>query len=90
MLTLALALEQKKILQAAENVCTVWLQRHSSTKLLMKQDFLRLTFIISKQELYVAVLEEPSRCGTHVLINTVEDDLAEVLANYIAEKMEVS
>ena len=44
----------------------------------------------TKQELYVAVLEETlSLWNSRFDKATVEDDPAEVLANYIAEKMEI-
>ncbi len=89
------AMNRRKILQAAEKCFAQFGFKGTAVQKIADEAGLPKTNVLyyfkSKQELYVAVLEE-----TLLLWNsrfdraTVEDDPADVLADYIAEKIEVS
>jgi len=89
------AQNRKKILQAAEKCFAQYGFKGTAVQKIADEAALPKTNVLyyfkSKQELYVAVLEETlSLWNSHFDKATVDDDPAEVLADYIAEKMEVS
>lgn len=89
------AMNRRKILQAAEKCFAQFGFKGTAVQKIADEAGLPKTNVLyyfkSKQELYVAVLEETlSLWNSHFDRATVEDDPAEVLAAYIAEKIEVS
>jgi len=89
------AMNRRKILQAAEKCFAQFGFKGTAVQKIADEAGLPKTNVLyyfkTKQELYVAVLEETlSLWNSRFDKATVEDDPAEVLANYIAEKMEVS
>ncbi len=88
-------MNRRKILQAAEKCFAQFGFKGTAVQKIADEAGLPKTNVLyyfkTKQELYVAVLEETlSLWNSRFDKATVEDDPAEVLANYIAEKMEVS
>jgi len=89
------AISKRKILQAAEKCFAQFGFKGTAVQKIADEAGLPKTNVLyyfkSKQELYVAVLEETlSLWNSHFDRATVDDDPAEVLAAYIKEKMEVS
>lgn len=89
------AMNRRKILQAAEKCFAQYGFKGTAVQKIADEAGLPKTNVLyyfkTKQELYVAVLEETlSLWNSHFDRATVEDDPAEVLAAYIAEKIEVS
>ncbi|APE05515.1 MULTISPECIES: TetR family transcriptional regulator C-terminal domain-containing protein [Alteromonas] len=89
------AANRRKIIQAAEKCFAQFGLKGTAVQKIADEAGLPKTNVLyyfkSKQELYVAVLEETlSLWNSHFDKATVADDPADVLATYIAEKMEVS
>ena len=89
------AANRRKILQAAEKCFAQFGFKGTAVQKIADEAGLPKTNVLyyfkTKQELYVAVLEETlSLWNSHFDKATVEDDPADVLSVYIAEKMEVS
>ncbi|MDO6567452.1 TetR family transcriptional regulator C-terminal domain-containing protein [Alteromonas sp. 1_MG-2023] len=89
------ATNKRNILQAAEKCFAQFGFKGTAVQKIADEANLPKTNVLyyfkTKQELYVAVLEETlSLWNSHFDRATVDDDPAEVLAAYITEKMEVS
>jgi TetR/AcrR family transcriptional regulator len=89
------AANRRKILQAAEKCFAQFGFKGTAVQKIADEAGLPKTNVLyyfkTKQDLYVAVLEETlSLWNSHFDKATVEDDPADVLSVYIAEKMEVS
>jgi len=89
------AMNRRKILQAAEKCFAQFGFKGTAVQKIADEAGLPKTNVLyyfkSKQELYVAVLEETlSLWNSHFDKATVDDDPADVLSTYIAEKIEVS
>ncbi len=89
------AMNRRKILKSAEKCFAQFGFKGTAVQKIADEAGLPKTNVLyyfkTKQELYLAVLEETlSQWNSHFDKATVNDDPAEVLAAYIAEKMEVS
>ena len=89
------AINKRKILQAAEKCFAQYGFKGTAVQKIADEAGLPKTNVLyyfkTKQDLYIAVLEETlSLWNSHFDRATVDDDPAEVLATYITEKMEVS
>ena len=89
------AVNKRKIVQAAEECFAQYGFKGTAVQKIADEAGLPKTNVLyyfkTKQDLYIAVLEETlSLWNSHFDRATPDDDPAQVLADYIAEKMEVS